>query len=170
MVTCVLFSSTPLDQPAVRVHRVLSGRPAALCAQPLPEVVIVLVLWGGHRSGGRYVASRLPSPSHEGGGFGKLPPEGTKTKGSVQEQLFCFSQLGVALGFRKCDAPQHVSLPHSTKGCSWLILRSFRSSRSKSSSFFFLKSAKQILFTSKKVRLENHMSWPAEAPPSLAQS
>lgn len=67
------------------------------------------------------MASTPPSPSREGGGFGKPPPEGTKAKGPVQEQLFCFSQLGVALGSRKHDAPQHVSSPNSTEVCNWLI-------------------------------------------------
>lgn len=48
MVICILFSSTPLDQPAVWVHWFLSWRLVALCARPPPKMVIVLEpFWEG---------------------------------------------------------------------------------------------------------------------------
>lgn len=44
-------------------------------------------------------------------------PQGTKASEPVWGQLFCFSQLLVVLGYRKCDTPQGLkgfSLPKST--------------------------------------------------------
>lgn len=119
--------STPLDQPAVWVHRFLPWRPAALCPKPLPKVVIVLELFWkgtfvlGFQLSQTYCTNRVsPSQWQRWLWQTALFPltQGTKGKqGPVQGQLFYFSHLVVALGYRRFYAPQGFtgfSLPNSS--------------------------------------------------------